>query len=314
MLRRDVLKQAAGFLFGKHLGPFFVESYGRFAKRPFEKAPSGDFLHQLQQVMKTIETIRLGIGVVYEHLFQEFMYDTAAPLPTVPKRTHPAWPYLHCLGHCFAVTVLTDLSPAERREWSIWMGLQDELTQAYWAEFYRKSVHPLLVNRIRQENPEDDNQAAIELSTSLCFLFGTQRQKAQATAKVKLRKPESYQMLSEVRVLIAPLVDACESAWQRSDLHDNAIGREGGLLCPAGLSTADKFAWCEKWCNQHNIFRDTPEGPETERPWGPFHPVSPGVAANWIDVFFGIKCLPADAAGPHPLYCAPSVLLEFGQA
>jgi len=121
MLRRELLKQAAGMLLGKHLGPMLADGYYRLAKRPFDEAPTGDLLQQLQQIARNLETIRLGVSVVYEYIFQEFMYDTTYPLPTVPKRNHPAWPYLHCLGHCFAVAVLTELSPAERREWSVWM-------------------------------------------------------------------------------------------------------------------------------------------------------------------------------------------------
>jgi hypothetical protein len=309
MLRRDVLKQAAGLLFGKQFGPLSVDCYGWLAKRPFERVPTGSFLQQLQQVVKNIETVRLAVGVIYDYLIQEFMYDTAAPLPTIPKRNHPSWPYLHCLGHCFATAVLTDLSPAERREWSVWMGLQDELTQTYWAEFFRKTVHPLMVRQIRLEHPADDRQAAIELGTSMMFIFGTRRQKMQALTKIKLWKPEAYKVLSDVRSVVAPLVDACESAWQRSDLLDNAIGREGGLLCPKNLSIGDKVTWCMKWCHDHNIFRDTPEGPDTDRPWGPFHPINPGPVPSWLDVVFGIKFIPAEAAHPHRLYCEPSALM-----
>lgn len=313
MLRRDMLKHAAGLLFGKHLGPMLVDCYDPLAKRPFEKAPSGDLLHKMQQIAKNIETIRLGVGVIYEYILHEYMYDTAEPLPTNPKRNHPSWPYLHCLGHCFATAVLTDLSPAERREWSVWMGLQDELTQAYWAEFFRKQVYPLMVAQIKRENADDDRQAAIELSTAMSFIFGTHRQRVQATAKVKLRKPESHKILSGVRAIMYPLIDACESAWQRSDLHDNAIGREGGLLCPQRLSMPDKAAWCIKWCNDHKIFRDTPEGPDTERPWGPFHPISPGPVPNWADVYFGIKMIPAGAVPRHPLYSEPTQLIGINE-
>ncbi len=314
MFRRELLKHAAGILFGKHAGPIFADGYHRLAKRPFEEAPTGDILHQMQQIAKNLETIRLGVSVVYDYIFDEFMNDTACPLPTVPKRNHPAWPYLHCLGHCFAVAVLTDLSPAERREWSVWMGLQDELTQAYWAEFYRKNLYPLLVQHCRQEYPDDERQAAIELSTAMSFLFGTERQRARAAAKVKLRKHESYKRLSGIHAAMAPLIDACESAWQRSDLHDNAIGREGGLLCPRSLSTGDKLTWCIKWCNDNKIFRDTPEGPDTDRPWGPFHPINPGPVPNRMDVCFGFKLIPANAFGRHPLYRAPTKLIGIGEA
>jgi len=193
-------------------------------------------------------------------------------------------------------------------------GLQDELTQAFWAEFYRKKLYPLLVEHVRRENPDDERQAAIELSTAMSFLFGTARQRAQAAAKVKLRKHATFKRLTEIHTAMAPLIDACESAWQRSDLHDNAIGREGGLLCPKSYSTGDKLTWCINWCNEHKIFRDTPEGPDTDRPWGPFHPISPGPVPNRMDVVFGFRFIPAHAFGPHPLYRAPSKLVDIGEA
>jgi hypothetical protein len=84
--------------------------------------------------------------------------------------------------------------------------------------------------------------------------------------------------------------------------------------CPAGLSLGDKVTWCIKWCNDHKIFRDTCVGPDTERPWGPFHPITPGPVLNWLDVIFGIKFIPAGAADPHCLYCAPSALVGIEEA
>jgi hypothetical protein len=73
-----------------------------------------------------------------------------------------------------------------------------------------------------------------------------------------------------------PLIDACESAWQKSDEADNATGRKIGLACPTDFSDENRYAWCERMVRRHGIFQNTPEGPDTDRPWGPFHPRHPG--------------------------------------
>jgi hypothetical protein len=204
-------------------------------------------------------------------------YGYGPAIEMLQEKPRPSWPYLHCLCHCYAVASM-DAPDAERIAWSRWGGRQDELTQTYWAQFYRGTVHPAVVATIRNSH-SSLKDAEAEYDTFMKFVWGDDQEKAKASAKCRLtRGRRQYQELVDIRSHLHLLIDACESAWQRSDEQDNALGLQGGLKCPQGLDDQERFAWCRRWCEEHGMHRDTPEGPGTGREWGPFHPLHPGPA------------------------------------
>jgi hypothetical protein len=187
-------------------------------------------------------------------------------------RPAPGWPYLHALCHAFAVASMRagGATAAAATAWSEWGGVQDEIFQTYWANFYRREIHP----RILRECTDD-----AERDTVLAYLWGTPHERRGAEKKCRISRGKSrWVEMRELRKNILPLIDAAESAWQKSDETDNAIGRRIGLYYKPGPNDSDEFrlAWCKRFVRYHGIFPDTPEGPDTARPWGPFHPRHPG--------------------------------------
>ncbi|MBI3860411.1 MAG: hypothetical protein HY290_00795 [Planctomycetia bacterium] len=191
------------------------------------------------------------------------------------ERPCPGWPYIHCLCHCYAVASM-DAPDDERIAWSCWGGLQDELFQTGWAQYYRGTIHPLIIASIHRRH-ESLKDAEAEYDTVMKFIWGDEGERSKAGTKCRLaRGRRKYQELVDARHELHLLIDACESAWQRSDERDNALGRKGGLLCPRGLDDEARLAWCRRWCESQGMRPDTPEGPGTDREWGPFHPLHPG--------------------------------------
>lgn len=213
-----------------------------------------------------------NVNTALEGLY--YGYGQALELLTAegPK---PAWPYVHCLCHCYAVASM-DAPDNERIAWSRFGGRNDELMQTYWAQFYRGTIHPFIVSEILRTN-STVKDAESEYDTFMKFVWGDEPERSKASAKCRLARGRGkYLELANVRRQLHLLIDACESAWQRSDERDNALGLEGGLLCPRGLSDEQRLAWCRRWCEDHGVCRDCPEGPGTDREWGPFHPLHPG--------------------------------------
>lgn len=183
------------------------------------------------------------------------------------------WPYLHVLCHAFAVASMRvgGASDTEAIAWSEHGGIQDELVQQYWAQWYRKEIHP----RIRERLADDD-----EFDTAMAYVWGSSKERRGAEKKCRISKGKSRWIeLKMLRTNLHLLIDACESAWQRSDEIDNATGRRIGLACRTDEQFTDdriRLSWCKRMVRLHGIFPDTPEGPDTERPFGPFHPLHSG--------------------------------------
>jgi hypothetical protein len=203
-----------------------------------------------------------------------FGYGSAVEM-LANEKPRPSWPYVHCLCHCYAVASM-DAPDEERIVWSRWGGKNDEVGQTYWAQFYRGKIHPVIVQTIRQSH-STVKDAEAEYDTVMKYIWGDDNERAKAAAKCKLaRGGRKFRELANVRSHLHLLIDACESAWQRSDEEDNALGLQGGLQCPKELDDRERFAWCRRWCESHGVRPDTPEGPGTDREWGPFHPLHPG--------------------------------------
>ncbi len=203
-----------------------------------------------------------------------------------PRSKEMGWPYLHVLCHCFAVASMraNGVPDSEAIRWSEWGGTKDELLQQYWAQLYRREVHPKII-----EQCEDDK----ERSTVMAYLWGTENEQRGAKRKCQLQKGRSaWSSLCNLRVNLTPLRDACESAWQRSDELDNELGRKGGLECPNNLVHQERLQWCYDWVREQGIEPTTPEGPGTDRPFGPFHPRY--AAEGW-------ETFPELQQVPHPI-------------
>jgi hypothetical protein len=249
--RRELLAAIGGQFIGGHAAKVFAPILDYMGS-----APSWNINIALQG-------LRYGYGQALEMLTQE--------------GPRPAWPYVHCLCHCYAVASM-DAPDADRSAWSRFGGLQDELMQTYWAQFYRGTIHPFVVAEILRTN-SSMKDAESEYDTYMKFVWGDENEKAKAAVKCRLaRGRNKYLELANVRRQLHLLIDACESAWQRSDEHDNALGLKGGLLCPRELDDQKRLAWCRRWCEDHGLRADCPEGPGTDREWGPYHPLHPGQA------------------------------------
>ena len=209
-------------------------------------------------------------GIVYGH------GQAAAEL--LVNRPAGGWPYLHALCHAFAIASMRagGTTAADAVRWSKHGALQDELFQQRWAQFYRRYVHPRILSAV----PDPD-----ERSTVLAYVWGNPRERRGAEKKCRLiHGKNKWLELRGLRENLMPLIDACESAWQKSDEDDNVTGRKIGLAYKIGPNDSDEFrlVWCRRWVRYYGINPETPEGPDTPRPWGPFHPrhPGPGWAAN----------------------------------
>jgi hypothetical protein len=247
--RRELLARIGGHFIGAHAASL--------------AAPVIDFLGNApnRNVNAALQGLRYGYGQALTMLLQE--------------GPRPGWPYLHCLCHCYAVASMN--APDEDRiAWSRFGGRQDELMQVYWAQFYRGTIHPFIVENLLRTN-DTLKEAESEYDTAMKFVWGDEAERAKASVKCRLARGRNrFQQLADLRHQLHPLIDACESAWQRSDERDNALGLKGGLACPRRLDDQTRLAWCRRWCEDHDIRPDTPEGPGTDREWGPFHPLHPG--------------------------------------
>lgn len=246
MNRRQFFSTAGKYLIGTHAAAIAAPVADFFLD-----APSWDFATALR-------------GLVFGH--------GQAVAELLAGERNAGWPYLHALCHAFAVASMRagGASDAAAIAWSEYGGLQDELFQQRWAQYYRRIVHP----RICIAVPDQDEQ-----DTVFAYVWGTPNERGGAEKKCRIKKGRTaWHSLRDLRVHLHPLIDACESAWQESDKADNAVGRRVGLHYKPGPNDCDEFrlAWCKRFIRYHKISPDTPEGPGTPRPWGPFHPRYPG--------------------------------------
>lgn len=243
MNRRDLLSAAGRFLVGAHVAAVAAPIVDLFWDAP-SWSPN-----------VAITGIHFGYGTVLQLLL---------------KGRKCGWPYLHTLCHAYAVASM-DAPDAERIAWSRWGGLQDELTQQFWAQHYRRTVHPQFVESLITNARQSDYTHA------MLFCWGTPEQKLRAEKRIRLvRGPGAIKTLQVLDVIVHGSRDACESAWQRSDELDNETGRQIGIRCPRIRDDEARLAWCEKHVQEAGIIPSTPEGEGTSRPFGNFHPLHPG--------------------------------------
>ena len=265
----------------------------------------GFYLRRIREVVSYVRGVSRGLysgwGLALHELTRE---EVNYPLPTQPVRTHASWPHLHCLCHC---TAAADIE-GDRETLSMQGGIGDELYQALSANLFPSVVYPMIYMDVAAHYGRNDEAGVRENEKDMVlimnYLFGEAPLRKRSLFLVGLRSRESRDGLKNLRVTMYALVDALESAWQRSDFLDNAVGREGGCRCPQDLSPVERVRWCRKWCTQKQIPTDTPEGPETPRPWGPYHPLYPGPVPTFHETLYG-DLQPVDDPDmqrPHPLY------------
>lgn len=265
----------------------------------------GFYLRRIQEVANYVRGVSRGLYSGWGLALHELTRETVDyPLPTEPVRTHASWPHLHCLCHCAATADIED----ERQNMSIQGGVGDELYQALSANLFPTMVYPMIYLDIAAKNGRNDEDGIRENERDMIvimnYLFGDETLRKRAMFLSGLRDPSSRQGLKNLRNVMYSLIDALESAWQRSDFLDNAVGRKGGCQCPKELSPRERVKWCRKWCTQQSIPTDAAEGPDTPRPWGPYHPIDPGPVPTLHETIYGEfkTAEESDAKKLHPLY------------
>lgn len=265
----------------------------------------GFYFRRMQEIMRYVRGVTQGLYSGWGLAIHELARDEVDyPLPTQPERTHASWPYLHCLCHCTAAAAIDH----NREEMSMHGGVGDELYQALSANLFPTMMYPMIyldvAARSGRTGIEGAEQTDSDMVVIMNYLFGDDTLRKRSLFMAGLRNRESRVRLKILRDMMYPLIDALESAWQRSDFLDNATGRQGGCQCPKDLPPAERVQWCRKWCQGKGIRTDTPEGPETDRPWGPYHPLDPGpIPTHHETIYGGLKPLKdAALAKPHPLY------------
>ena len=272
----------------------------------FPSARSSDnLIGQIHSIVANANSAFTGLVHGYGLAAHELLEKNEEPLPLIPKRSHPSWPYIHCVCHCVGTASLGE----DGLRWSQWAGISDEVSQQYWANVFRTQIYPRIYAdlhlRPRSDNPDRDLQLVMQ------YLFGTEKSARKSLTLIAANSSDSKRKVLDLKQMLAPLIDSCESAWQRSDFLDNAVGRAGGCECPGDLPLAGRVGFCRKWCKCHGIASDTGEGPGTERPWGPYHPLHPGPAPTEQEVMFGnlLPDLGASFQRPHSMYEPPPDLI-----
>lgn len=261
-----------------------------------------DLIGKVRTVLANSEAMVKGIFHGYGLAVHQLIQETEQAYPTIPKRNHPSWPHLHCLCHCISVA---NMDSHEGPRVSQWGGVSDELSQAWSANVFRIAIYPLIYEDVYSrttQHPERD------LILVMKYLFGDAAVARKAITLIGLNDRDAKKRCVVLKQMIAPLIDACESAWQRSDFLDNAVGRAGGCNCPKKLSGAGKVRWCRTFCTQQGIGSTAEEGAGTSRPWGPYHPVDPGPVPTQHEIMFG-ELVPKFSSlldRPHPFYLPPS--------
>lgn len=273
MTRRDFLRHTASLVLGSRLAGALDQIHFALATNPLTGV-SGDLPQQVWQATKNIESMTLGINHGYLWAVSQMSNPLDLPLPTTPKRSHPAWPWLHCVAHCNAVAAASDKQNAV--DLSKAAGDWDEAFQADVANKFRRLIYPLFVRNIR-DNCATMDDAQRELGVTHRFLFGTDREIERAEKLIRVMRGRTrFGQLRDAKESCLPLIDATESAFQISDFRDNETGRRGGLKYTGSNDDNAVCRHCCEWCASRGIKSDTPEGPGTERPWGPFHVLWPG--------------------------------------
>lgn len=265
----------------------------------------GFYMRRIKAIMSHFRGATQGLYSGWGLAVHELTRKTVDyPLPTQPVRTHTAWPHLHCLCHCTASAAIED----DREQLSMHGGIADELYQALSANMFPTVLYPMIYLDLAANNGRTGEEGVKENESDMVvimnYLFGDPVLRKRSLFLAGIRNRESRGRLKILRDMMYPLIDALESAWQRSDFLDNAIGRKGGCQCPKGLSPAERVKWCRKWCTGNGIPTNTPEGPETPRPWGPYHPLDPGAVPTLHETMYGdLKPLEdPEMSRPHPLY------------
>lgn len=238
-----------------------------------------------------------GMGI------QQILDEAKGPLPDTPERSHPGWPHVHCVCHC---NIVANLGPEDGVELSRIGGLADEINQTFFARVFYDLVLPMTWSDTvaKFSGPQDEGKAVREMKFIMNYAFGDPFHSERALKLATLSDRKNRKVLRAYRDLIYGLIDALESAWQKSDFIDNAIGREGGRQCPRGLSADKRREWCSGWCTKKGIPTNVAEGPNTDRPWGPFHPLDPGPVPTLHDTLHGLLKQPD---GPEMLQRPPDL-------
>ncbi|APZ95592.1 hypothetical protein [Fuerstiella marisgermanici] len=247
---------------------------------------NGTLLDRIDVVLRNADKAFKGVYHGYGLGIHEIMAESKGPLPTEPKRSHPSWPHIHCVCHCNSVA---NLGEEEGAEISRIGGIADEVNQAYFSQLFYSTIMPMVWHDqlSKYDGPERFQNAQRDMKYLMQYAFGTERGRKKALMLAAAKDKRNRDRLQDFRHLIYGLVDALESTWQRSDFHDNYVGRQGGRQCPKGLTAAKKREWCSGWCTGHGVTTDAAEGYRTTRPWGPFHPLFPGPVPTMNDVLHG---------------------------
>ncbi len=264
---------------------------------------NGDLLSRITTIADNARAMIRGFYYGHGLALHQLLEEDRVPMPTQPKRSHPAWPYIHCLCHCNGAANMG----RDGQRWSIWSGVQDELPQAFFANMFRTQVYPLIVADVasgRYTGKKSDSDIKREVHVVMNYLFGDAKLRRQSIFLVALKNRASKERMVDLRRRVYPLIDACESAWQRADFVDNAMGRVGGCQCPKNLSSIEKLRWCSRWCTDRGVASDVAEGPGTGRPWGPYHPLYPGPIPTYHETIFGdmIPQVGSLLSQSHPLF------------
>ncbi|MEZ6128413.1 MAG: hypothetical protein R3C59_07005 [Planctomycetaceae bacterium] len=261
----------------------------------------GTLLDHVDVVMRNARIAFRGFYHGYGLGMKQILEETQEPLPTTPKRNHPGWPHVHCVCHCNAVA---NLGAEEGVELSRMGGLSDEISQTFFARLFYDVVLPLTWNEtvLKFSDRGDEGKAVREMKFIMNYSFGDAKVSEKAIKLATFSDRDNRETLTAYKDMIYGLIDALESAWQKSDFNDNAIGRQGGLNCPKGASAQKRREWCSGWCTQKGVPTNVAEGPGTKRPWGPFHPLYPGPMPTHHDTLHGQLIPLTDAAlsGPPP--------------
>ncbi len=246
---------------------------------------NGTLLDRIDVVLRNANKAFKGVYHGYGLGIHQIIAESKGPLPTEPKRSHASWPHVHCVCHCNTVANLGE----EGEEISQIGGIADEVNQAFFSRLFYSTILPMVWQDqlSKYSGPARFTDAQRDMKYLIQYAFGTERGREKALVLASAADKRNRDRLRDFRDLIYGLVDALESTWQKSDFHDNFIGREGGRQCPKGLTAAKKREWCGGWCTGHGVPSDAAEGHRTTRPWGPFHPLFPGPLPTMNDVLHG---------------------------
>ena len=246
----------------------------------------GTLLDRIDVTLRNAHKAFRGLYHGYGFAVQKILEESGGPLPTTPARSHAAWPYVHCVCHCSTVANLGDEDGVNISNIA---SVADEVNQTFFAQLFYDAVYPMTWGDLveKYSGPDRFRFARRDMKYVMDYTFGDLRTRRRAFGLATLSDKKNRAELRDYRNLIYGLVDALESSWQKSDFHDNVLGREGGLKCPIKLSAKKKREWCGGWCTQNGVPHDAAEGPGTPRPWGPFHPLYPGPTPTLHDALYG---------------------------